>query len=54
LSIISGTGHIILLEPDNAYVYGNKGEALINLNEYEEALIAINQAIHIDPNNADF
>src|SRR6266567_4730923 len=40
------------LDPNEAFAYGNKGDALNNLGRYQEALAAYEQAIGLDPNLA--
>ena len=42
------TSILIMLMPT-----GNKGHALNNLRRYEEALVALKQAIRLDPKDAD-
>src|SRR5438067_1035208 len=54
------TARIILLlvspdfmDSDNCNAYIGKGDALYNLNRNQEALVAYQHAIQLDPNNAD-
>lgn len=44
----------IRLDPDDAFVYINKGYTLFHLNQYPEALTTFERAIHLDPNPAIF
>ena len=41
------------IKPDNASAYSNLGNALKNLNRFEEALSSFDKAIEINPNFAD-
>ena len=50
--MLEETEKILGRDPDNAYVWGDKGRALEDLGRRQEALSAFEKAIERNPNNA--
>ncbi len=50
--VIENYDKILERDPENTTILNNKGTALVNLREYQEAIKYFDKVLKIEPNNA--